>query len=62
MQWENLGTALALIFVIEGIMPFLDPDGLRKSLQMVIEMDDKTLRIIGLVSMIVGLILLYLVH
>lgn len=61
-MWEKLWIALALIFVIEGIMPFLNPTGWRKTLRQVSEMKDKTLRIIGLSSMIFGVILLYLVN
>ncbi len=61
-MWEELWIALALIFVIEGIMPFLNPTGWRKTLRQVSEMEDKTLRIIGLSSMIFGVILLYLVN
>ena len=61
-MWEELGIALAFIFVIEGIIPFINPTGWRQSLLKISEMDDKTLRIIGLSSMIFGVILLYLVH
>jgi len=61
-MWEELWIALALIFVIEGIMPFLNPTGWRKTLRQVSEMEDKTLRIIGLSSMIFGVILLYFVN
>lgn len=61
-MWEELGIAIALIFVIEGIIPFLNPAGWRKTLQSVSEMDDKTLRMMGLFSMIFGVILLYMVH
>jgi len=62
MMWQDFGTALALVLVIEGIMPFLNPAGLRKTLQMVFEMDDDSLRWIGFSSMALGVILLYLVH
>lgn len=61
-MWEELGTALALVLVIEGIMPFLNPSGFRKTLRLIGEIDDKTLRIIGLVSMGLGVILLYLIR
>ena len=61
-MWEELWVAFALILVIEGIMPFLNPTGWRKTLRSVSEMDDKNLRIIGLLSMMLGVILLYLVH
>jgi len=61
-MWEELGIAIALILVIEGMMPFLNPTGWRQSLRSISEMDDKTLRMIGLSSMIFGVILLYLIH
>lgn len=54
--------ALALLLVFEGIMPFLTPDGWRQAMQQVSQFSDKTLRIIGLVSMLVGVFLLYLMH
>jgi uncharacterized protein len=61
-MWEELWIAIALILVIEGIMPFLNPTGWRKTLRTISEMDDNTLRTIGFSSMIFGVILLYLVH
>ncbi len=61
-MWNELWVAFALILVIEGIMPFLNPTTWRQTLRKVSEMDDKTLRLIGLSSMIFGVILLYLVH
>ncbi len=54
--------AFALLLVFEGIMPFLNPSGWRNSLRQVSEMDDKTLRLIGFISMVLGVMLLYLVH
>ncbi len=61
-MWEELGIAISLIFIIEGILPFLNPNGWRKTLRRISEMEDKTLRTTGLLSMIFGLALLYLVH
>jgi hypothetical protein len=61
-MWEELGTAIALLLVIEGIMPFMNPESWRKTLRTISEMDDGTLRIIGLSSMIFGVILLYLIR
>jgi len=61
-MWQDFGTALALMLVIEGIMPFLNPSHLRQSMQKMIELDDKSLRIIGLTSMILGVILLYWIN
>ncbi len=61
-MWEILLSALALLLVIEGIAPFLNPGRVRRLLLMVNKMDDMTLRIAGLVSMLLGLTLLYIVH
>lgn len=61
-MWETIGIAVALIFVFEGFMPFINPTGWRETLRTVSEMDDKTLRIVGFSSMVFGVILLYLVH
>jgi uncharacterized protein YjeT (DUF2065 family) len=61
-MWDQLWIALALMLVLEGIMPFLSPAQFRRRLLDVTQMDDATLRIIGLISMILGLALLYLVH
>ena len=61
-MWVDLLTAFSLVLVIEGIMPFINPAGLRKMMVVVAQMDDSTLRFIGLSSMMAGLILLYLVR
>jgi hypothetical protein len=61
-MWQELLTALALLLVIEGIMPFASPRGFRDMLRLVGEMDEKALRYSGLFSMIAGLLLLYLVR
>jgi hypothetical protein len=61
-MWIDFFTALALVFIIEGIMPFCNPAGLRKMFILVSTMEDKKLRFIGLTSMLSGLLLLYLVR
>ncbi len=61
-MWDDLLAAIALVLVLEGILPFLNPQGLRKKLLTVSQMDDRTLRWIGLASMTVGVGLLYLVR
>ncbi|MEO8963512.1 MAG: DUF2065 domain-containing protein [Gammaproteobacteria bacterium] len=54
--------ALALMFVIEGFLPFLVPRVWRQLMQTVLTQQDKTLRVFGLVSMLMGLGILYLLH
>ena len=61
-MWSEFLTALALVFILEGIIPFLNPEGMRKMLVMAMQLDDKSLRFVGLSSMIAGLILLYIVN
>jgi uncharacterized protein YjeT (DUF2065 family) len=61
-MWQQLLIALALVLIIEGILPFLNPRGMRNVMKSMAELDDKSLRISGLVSMIIGLVLLYTVN
>lgn len=61
-MWQQLGVALALVLVIEGIVPFLSPGRWRRLVQQLAETDDRTMRTVGLVSMLAGLGLLYLVN
>ena len=48
--------------VIEGIVPFVSPHSLRRMLEKVAHIDDRTLRMTGLVSMVCGVIMLYVVR
>lgn len=62
MMWNDLWAALALMLVIEGLVPFLSPDILRRMLASVAQLDDRSVRIAGLISMLCGVALLYLVR
>jgi len=61
-MWSELLIAFALVLVIEGIMPFVNPEGLKKVFIMASQMDNATLRFAGLTSMLLGVVLLYIVH
>ncbi|MCO6412729.1 MAG: DUF2065 domain-containing protein [Thiogranum sp.] len=61
-MWNDLWAALALMLVIEGLVPFLSPDILRRMLASVAQLDDRSVRIAGLISMLCGVALLYLVR
>lgn len=61
-MFNDLLAALALMLVVEGILPFLNPEALRRTLQTLGQMDDRSLRIMGLLSMLSGVLLLYLVR
>ena len=62
MNWSDLFAGLALYLVIEGIMPFLNPPALRRAMATFISLTDRQLRIAGLVSMLLGVALLYSVR
>ena len=61
-MWNDLWVALALMLVIEGVLPFLSPGAMRRMLATMAQMDDRSVRIAGLISMLSGVALLYLVH
>jgi len=60
--WQVLPVAVALVFIIEGMLPFISPNRWRDMLAMANQMDDRVIRNVGLGSMLFGLVLLYLVH
>lgn len=55
-------SALCLVLVIEGILPFLSPQRYRKMLGEVGRMDDRALRGFGAAAMIGGALLLYILR
>lgn len=61
-MWHDFLVALALVMVIEGILPFLSPRGMRSVLKASLELNDRALRVGGLISMLIGVITLYLVN
>jgi len=55
MMWSILLTAIGLLCVFEGILPFLSPDFWRRMMHRMSIQSDHALRIIGLLSMLIGL-------
>ncbi len=51
-------TALALMLIIEGVLPFLAPGLWREAFRRLTELSDGQVRFAGLTSMIAGLLLL----
>ena len=56
---DEILRAVALLLVIEGIMPFLSPAKWRETMMQVAQLPDSTLRGFGLGIMLLGVILLY---
>ena len=61
-MWHDVGIALCLVLVIEGVVPFLYPRRWREMVMMLSEIDDRTMRVAGLASMLLGTGLLYLIN
>jgi uncharacterized protein YjeT (DUF2065 family) len=62
MDWNDLLTGLALYLVLEGVLPFLSPEGWRRSMSLIAQLPGRQLRVFGLLSMLAGLALLALVR
>ena len=60
MSLDLLLSAMALMLVIEGLLPFLSPPTWRKVFERAIQMSDGQIRFLGLSSMIAGLAALLL--
>ena len=59
---SDLLAALALFFIVEGMIPFLNPAGMKRALEKLLTLGDRELRIAGLGSMLVGVFILFLVR
>lgn len=59
---QSLLIGASLLMIVEGILPFLAPDLWRRVMLKAIQSSDVNLRMLGLVSMILGLCLLYFVR
>jgi uncharacterized protein YjeT (DUF2065 family) len=57
-----LAMAVALMLVVEGILPFVLPRVWREMFRRIIEMSDGQIRFFGLSSMLLGLILLSVIQ
>ena len=60
--WQVFPVAIALVLIIEGLLPFISPRRWRAMLAMASEMDERGVRLVGLGSMVLGVMLLYVFH
>lgn len=61
-MWEDLGRALCLMLVLEGIIPFLYPTRWRQLVVSLAQISNRQLRLMGLASMLAGVGCLYLLN
>ncbi len=57
-MWQELAVAFSLMLVVEGVLPFLYPRRWKRMVQLLASIDDRSMRIMGLISMVLGLLLL----
>jgi len=62
MYWSEILTAIALLFVIEGMLPFVRPSRYKQLVAQITRLSDGQLRTYGLSAMIAGLLLLFFVR
>jgi hypothetical protein len=62
VNWHDLLVAFALLLVIEGILPFLNPAGLRRTMLLLSQLSDQHLRTAGVASMVIGVSILYVIN
>lgn len=60
-MWEDLARAFCLMLVIEGILPFLYPNRWRRMVTTLAQVSARQLRLMGLISMLIGVALLYII-
>lgn len=59
MNSDTFWLAMALVLVIEGFMPFMSPDTWRKTFQQILLLSDGQLRFFGLLSLMLGVGLIW---
>ncbi|MEH6469402.1 MAG: DUF2065 domain-containing protein [Porticoccus sp.] len=61
-MWVDLARAFCLMLVLEGIMPFLSPGRWRNMASLLAQVDDSSMRKMGLASMLLGAGALYFIN
>lgn len=62
MAWTEILTALALVLIIEGLLPFASPGRYRQMVAQIVTLSDNNIRTVGLVVIVIGLVLLFMVR
>ena len=53
-----LASAIALVLILEGLLPFLNPGAWRRLFERAIQLSDAQIRMLGLTSLAIGVIVL----
>jgi uncharacterized protein len=58
LSGDSFWQALAIVLVIEGLLPFVSPKRWRSAFQQILMMSDGQIRFFGLCSIVIGLVAL----
>lgn len=56
---DAIWMALALVLVFEGLLPALNPSAWRRVFEQMLQLPDHQVRVFGLCSMVLGLVILW---
>ena len=59
---ESFLAACALVLVLEGLLPLLAPRAWREAFRRLTELSDGQLRFVGLISIVIGIIVLLVLY
>ncbi|MBP6513958.1 MAG: DUF2065 domain-containing protein [Steroidobacteraceae bacterium] len=62
IDWGDLTAAFALYLVIEGVMPFVSPRGMKQAMSVFQRLPDAQLRVAGAAAIAAGIALLWYVR
>jgi len=58
-MWKSLLMAVALMLVIEGLLPFVNPAAWRRMFEQALRLSDGQVRFLAMSSMVLGVVLLF---
>ena len=61
MIWQEILTVVSILFIIEGLIPFISPSKYKNFVSSMSKLNTNNLRILGFISVIFGVLLLVLV-
>ncbi len=53
-----IASAVALVLILEGLLPFINPGAWRRAFERALQMTDAQIRLVGLGSLIAGVVIL----
>lgn len=62
MGLETFFDAIAILLILEGLLPFISPSQWKNFMALMSEQRDSLIRWLGLISMVLGVILIYIVR